>query len=155
MLSDIEQRAVDEKVEQLRWVKDKVCTPQKLAEFITQRRLMWFRENRETLLQKYADLNLEEQAYHILFIEHMKIDPAYSIITRVSPTKIRIDSYNFCPYLIACQQLGLDTKKVCREIGEPSIQNMIQAINPQLRFERNYDNLRPNSNFCEEYIELT
>ncbi len=94
-------------------------------------------------------------AYRIIFLDHMKINPEHSLVKRVSPKKIRIDSYNFCPYLEACVQLGLETKFVCKQINEQSIQKMVEMIHPNLKFSRNYSNIRPfNKHFCEEYIEL-
>ena len=107
------------------------------------------------MLAKYDGLSPEEKAYRIIFLEHMKINPEHSKMVRVSPKKIRMDSYNFCPYLEACERLGLETKSVCKKIGEPSIQRLCEMIHPKLRFSRNYSNIRPgNDAFCEEYIEL-
>jgi len=85
----------------------------------------------------------------------MKIDPLKSKMTRISPTKIRIDSYNFCPYLETVKKLKLDTRCICKKVGEPSIQAMCKMINKKLKFSRNYDNIRPhNKEYCEEYIEI-
>lgn len=107
------------------------------------------------MLKKYKDLPLEEQAWHIIYFDHMKIDPKYSKMTRISSRKIRIDSYNFCPYLEAVKKLKLDTKVICKKVGEPSIQKMCEIIHPKLKFSRNYHNIRPdNKKYCEEYIEI-
>ena len=85
----------------------------------------------------------------------MKINPENSKMIRVSDKKIKIESYNFYPYLEACKQLGLDTKFICKEIGEPSIQQVCEMINPRLKFSRNCQKIRPNHcNFCEEYFEF-
>ena len=106
------------------------------------------------MLFKYNGLSPEEKAYHILYLEHMKINPEHTKVTRVSPTKIKIDSFNFCPYLEACARLEMDTRFVCKEIGEPSVQRFVKEINPYLIFSRNYPHIRPHSpNFCEEFIE--
>jgi len=155
MFSETEQKAIQEKLEQLQKVKEGTLSHKELADLITERRINWIGENLNEMLAKYSGLNPEEQAYRIVFFEHMVINPNHSRMVRVSPRKIRIESYNFCPYLEACQQLDLDTRYVCREIGEPSIQRMIEAINPNLRFSRNYANIRPHNRvFCEECIEL-
>jgi hypothetical protein len=82
----------------------------------------------------------------------MKINPEHLEITKID-NKIKICSYNFCPYLEACNLLNLDTRTVCRQINNESIKKMVKIINPNLRFYRNYDNIRPHSPFCEEYIE--
>ncbi len=155
MFTEIEQKAIEEKLGQLRKVKEGNLSPQGLANLITQRRVGWIQEFLDETLTKYKRLNPEEQAYRIIFLDHMKINPEHSKVVRVSPTKIRVESYNFCPYLQACSQLGFDTRIICKEIGESSIQAMMNFINPNLKFSRNYEDIRPyNKDFCEEYIEL-
>jgi len=155
MFSEAEQIVIEEKLEQLRKIKDGTLSPQELANLITKRRVSWFEENRDWLLRKYSGLPDEEKVWRIICFDYMKINPADSRITRVSSNKIRLDSYNFCPYLEACKELGLDTRYVCKEIGEPSIQIICKMINPKLVFSRNYQNIRPhNLDFCEEYFEV-
>lgn len=155
MFSEIKQEAIREKVELLKKIKDGTMSSKELADLITQRRAAWIEVHLDEMLLKYAGLSPEEQAYRIVFFDHMQINPEHSKMKRISETKIRIDSYNICPYLQACRQLGLETRYVCREIGEPSINKMLAIINPGLKFSRNYDNIRPyNEAFCEEYIEL-
>jgi hypothetical protein len=122
---------------------------------ITERRVSWFKENKKAVLSKYEGLSDEEKAYRIIFLDHMKINPEHSKMIRIGSGRIRIESYNFCPYLEACRKLGLDTRYICKEVGEPSIQRVCQMINPNLKFKRNYQNIRPNAaDFCEEYLEL-
>jgi transposase len=124
-------------------------------EWGTERRVTWIQEHLDEMLAKYDGLSPEKQAYRIVFFDHMRINPEHSKMVRVFPRKIKIESYNFCPYLEASKQLGLETKFVCKEIGEPSIQEIIGRVNPNLRFSRNYQNIRPyNGAFCEEYVEL-
>lgn len=153
--SDIEQNAIDEKFAQLKQVCDGSFSHIQLADAITERRINWLKENLDKMLTKYNSLSPEEQAYCIIYFDHMKINPEHNKIFRISPTKIKIESYNFCPYLEASNQLGLDTRRICKDVGEPSIQKMCEIIHPKLRFSRNYDNIRPhNGAFCEEYIEI-
>jgi len=155
MFSQQEQKAIEEKLEQLTKVKKGILTPQELADLITQRRVLWFEENKKTVLSKYAELPDEEKAYRIIYFDHMKINPEHSKMSRIGNGKIRIESYDFCPYIEACRKLGLDTRFVCKDIGEPSIQRVSELINPNLKFRRNYQNIRPhNCNFCEEYFEF-
>jgi hypothetical protein len=150
-----EKRAILEKYYQLRSVKQGMCSAEELANQITERRVEWISKN---LRRKkiYSGKPLLELAYDVIFLDHMKINPDHSHTQLISENKLIITSENFCPYLEACRMLGLDTRYVCREIGEPSIQEMLRIIDPKLRFSRNYQNIRPyNRNFCEEYIELT
>jgi hypothetical protein len=155
MFSAEEREAIQQKTRQLRKVREGTWTKEELARRITERRMRWMEERKEEMLEKYKHLSPEEQAHRIVLLEHMGINPAHLVVSRVSENKIRIDSHNFCPYLEACAELGLDTRQVCKEIGEPSIQKMMQDIHPKLRFSRNYRNIRPsNGRYCEEYIEL-
>ncbi len=149
-----QQKAIEEKIEQLQKIIDRTLSPQGLADLITKRRVEWIRKNRKEMLAKYDKLNPEEQTYRILCFDHMRINPEHIKMTRISPTKIRIDSYNPCPYLEACNQLDLDTRFVCKKIGEPSVQRFCEIINPDIKFSRNYQNLRPHTPFCEEYFEV-
>lgn len=155
MFSHEEQKAIEDKLEQLGKVKNGLLKPQELAMSITKRRIAWLKENKKDVLAKYAGLPDEEKAYRILYFDHMKINPEHSKLTKISDGKIKIESWSFCPYLEACKKLGLDTKFVCREIGESSCQKFCEMINPRIKFSRNYKNIRPYSNFCEEYFEIT
>jgi hypothetical protein len=155
MFSEAEQIAIREKTRQLKSVQEGKTTPKELDAQITQRRLDWIEENLETMLKKYGHLPPEEQAFNIIFFDHMGINPDHVKMTRISETKIRTDSYSFCPYLEACSSLNLDTKVVCKEMLEVSVKKMVKVIHPKLEFSRNYSNLRPYQDFCEEYIEFT
>lgn len=155
MFSEAEKKAIDEKLGQLSMLKTRVLSPEALKEIITIRRVNWMKDNLEEMLAKYKGLKPEVQAYNIVFFDHMKINKEHSKMKRLSPTKIRIESHNFCPYLQACKKLELDTRYICKEIGEPAIQKMIKIINPKLVFSRDYENIRPyNGSYCEEFIEL-
>jgi hypothetical protein len=153
MFSISEQKAIKEKLNQLRRIKQGTLTPLELSELITKRRVNWMGKNQQTL-RNDRSLNIDELAYNIIFFDHMNINPEFSRIKRISPNKIQICSYNFCPYLEACGILGLDTRIICKEIGEPSIQKMISLINPNLKFSRDYNHIRPYTPFCKEYIEI-
>jgi hypothetical protein len=62
--------------------------------------------------------------------------------------------WNACPTLDACVKLGLDTRVVCRYAYHQPVQVFLNAIDPNLRFERNYTCLRPYAPYCEEIIQL-
>ena len=148
----IEQAAIEEKISQLQKVKNGSMTPKELAAKITERRVNWMIANLH-LLEKYSHLPPEEMAHRIICLEHMNINPGHSKVRRIEEGVIRINSYNFCPYLIACRELEMDTRFVCKEIGEPSIIEMCKLINPNLTFLRDYTQLRPHfPHFCREYI---
>ena len=59
-----------------------------------------------------------------------------------------------CPTLEACKKLGLDTREICRKAYQKPVQEFLKHINPRLRFDRNYESIRPQAAYCEEIIEL-
>lgn len=74
----------------------------------------------------------------------------------VEHTKKRLVTrwWNSCPTLDACRKLGLDTREVCKKAYQKPVQEFLGYINPRLRFNRNYDCIRPYTAYCEEIIEL-
>jgi hypothetical protein len=62
--------------------------------------------------------------------------------------------WNPCPTLDACKKLGLDTREVCKKAYQKPVQEFLRYINPRLRFDRNYECIRPYAAYCEEIIEL-
>jgi hypothetical protein len=62
--------------------------------------------------------------------------------------------WNPCPTLEACKKLGLDTREVCKKAYQKPVQEFLKYINPKLRFDRNYECVRPHAAYCEEIIEL-
>jgi hypothetical protein len=154
MATKEQEDAIGRKVEFLKKIRDGVIDVQEMLEYDTARRVKWMEEHKEEMLKKYEGLPPDEQAFRIICLEHMKIDPKDQKMTRITEKKIRVDSYNFCTYLEACKRLGMDTRKVCKEIGEPAIQAMLEVLNPKLRFSRNYKNIRPYCSYCEEYVEI-
>ncbi|MCL5093583.1 MAG: hypothetical protein M1355_00380 [Patescibacteria group bacterium] len=149
-----EQKAIEEKVGFLKIYLEGKLSLQDLADLNIKRRLSWIRKNKK-IINKYKDLSLLETAHKVLYLEHMKINPEYSIVKKLSPKKLRIKSYNFCPYLEACKLLNLDTRIICKEFGEPSINLFVKEIHPSLKFSRTYkDKIRPCCDYCEEFIEL-
>ena len=146
-----QQKAIEEKTKQLREILDGTLNPKELAQSITQRRLEWLAKNRILLR---TDLPLLESTLRLLIYNHMGVEEGIST-EMISANLLRIESRNFCPYLEACQWLGMDTRFVCKEIGEPSIIAFFHEINPHLDFYRNYDKIRPYSDYCEEFLEAS
>lgn len=143
----------EEKIQELSNIKDRVLTTPELVYILSKRKLVWFNEHKKDLLDKYKDLTPEEKAYRIVFLDYMGIDEKHLNIQRISKNKIRILSKNPCPFLEACYEVGLPTDYVCKHINEAPIQELVSQIHPKLQFSRNYDNIRPNHNHCEEFIE--
>ncbi len=80
--------------------------------------------------------------------------PMNGILVEVQPDRLVSRWWNVCPTLNACQKLGLDTCEVCRKAFHRPVQVFLEAVDPGLLFDRNYDALRPHTPYCEEIIWL-
>ena len=124
-------------------------------EFIHQellkKRLGWYEQNKDRLELKGPDVR---KAYTLLLIRYMGLNQEEVPVVYEDERKIVWRSYNFCPVLEACKRLGMDTREVCKKAEEKSVQDLISRINPNLRFSRNYEKIRPYEKYCEETIEL-
>jgi hypothetical protein len=69
-------------------------------------------------------------------------------------TKIVARWWNRCSTLEACKALGLHTREICRKAYHRLVQEFLSSLHPGLRFERNYEALRPCVPYCEEIIVL-
>ncbi|MFA5776577.1 MAG: hypothetical protein WC988_03435 [Patescibacteria group bacterium] len=133
----------------------KIGLEQALAEWaneIASRRLAWFKQNRDCLTRlKGTEVR---KGFQLVMLEYMGINPKEIPIVKETKTKITWHAHDFCPYFEAIQQIGLDTRIVCKFATEKPCQALLDAYNPKLRFSRNYQKIRPNASFCEETIEL-
>ena len=116
----------------------------------TERRIRWFQK-------RYRDadrpiLPSPSTAYELLFFEYMGLSREDLPVIAESEDKIVWLSHNRCQTLEACTALGLDTRTVCRDIYEKSTQALVSQIDPQLRFGRSYDEIRPYAGHCKEWI---
>ena len=120
----------------------------------SQKKVEWARKNLESLERKYNGVPLLEKVFNIIYLDHLTCDRKDFELTYVAPNKLQILSRNFCPYLVACEDLNLDTRYICKVTGEQSFQVLAREIDKDVLFYRNYENIRPHSDFCEEYLEL-
>jgi len=123
-----------------------------LADRITEGRLAWLKQNRDCLDR--LEGTEVRKGFQLVLFEYMGIPLEEVPVIEETETKITWRSYNFCPYLEAITALGMDTRDVCKHATESPVQVLLNALNPRLRFSRNYDKIRPYSNYCEETIEL-
>jgi hypothetical protein len=123
-----------------------------IHEELDRKRQAWWEANRDTLR---LEGSLPRQAYTMFLLRHLGLDPAEVPVVYEDERRIVWRSFNFCSMLEACVRLGLDTRQVCREGAEESVQRLIVRLDPRLRFSRNYvDGIRPHAPYCEESIEL-
>lgn len=148
MLDLENERRVYRKIEQLR---NCAGDYQQLHSSLKEKRLRWWEENKDRL---NLTGSLPRQAYTLVLLEYMKIDPSEVPVVYEDEKRIVWESYNFCPILEACQREGLDTRTVCKEGMEESVQDLISCLNPNLRFTRDYENLRPYGKCCRETVWL-
>ena len=145
---NIKEQKIQKKIKEIRECKGDY---QKIHKRLKKKRLSWWKENKDGLNLKGF---LPRQAYEILFFEYMKLNPKEVPVIYEDNKKIIWQSFNFCPVLEACKKLKLDTRIVCKEGFEESVQDFIFCINPKLKFFRNYRIIRPYEKYCEESIEL-
>jgi len=115
------------------------------------RRVGWFNENHESF--DFIDDDILATGYRLLLKRFNTTEEEVPIVER-SDRKIVFHSGNFCPTLEACKILGLDTRAICKKLNESSTDTLIKLIDPQLRFSRNYEKLRPYTEYCEEMISI-
>lgn len=143
------RKDVRSEIERLRHADDDVLRV--LNEDSVRRRTTWFAENRERF--GFLSGDLPESGYRLL-LERFRITPDDAPVVAKEENRIVFHSMNFCPTLEACKILGLDTRYVCKRLNENATEQLLQQIDPRLRFSRNYEKLRPYSEYCEETITL-
>jgi hypothetical protein len=93
--------------------------------------------------------------YQLFYKIYLGIEaPKDGEIAEQSDQHITIRWWNSCPTLVACEKLGLDTKQICKKAYHKPVQEFLMQLNPDLRFGRNYDCIRPYAPYCEETIYL-
>ncbi len=116
---------------------------------IAQKRINWIRHN---LPPERRERPSPRQAFEWLFFDNMGLAPEELPVVSETDTEIIWRSLNPCPTLEATRELGLDTRQVCRAINEKSTQAFLSELDPQLRFFRSYEEIRPYSDDCLERI---
>lgn len=147
-MNDKEERRIQDKIEQIRRSRGDY---RKINEELKQKRLAWWEANKDRL---NLIGSLPRQAFEMVLFEYMGIDPKDIQVVYEDERKITWRSFNFCPILEACQRLGLDTRIICKEGNEESVQDFISCLSPKLRFSRSYEKIRPHAEYCEETFEL-
>jgi len=113
------------------------------------RRMKWFDENKDSF--DFISHDLLDSAYRLL-LERFRIGPEEAPVVSRTDRQIVFHSMNFCPTLEVCKILNLDTRYVCKRLNEDSTDTLIKQIDGGLKFSRNYEKLRPYTDYCEEMI---
>ncbi len=118
---------------------------------VSEKRLVWYEENKNSPNLEGTDVR---KAYTLLLLK-IGINPDEAPVVYEDEKKIIWRSFNWCPVLEVCKRYNFDTREVCKKGWEKPVQALIEKINPNLRFFRNYEKIRPHAEYCEETIELT
>jgi tRNA(adenine34) deaminase len=123
-----------------------------LERCVTNKRTAWLAQNLPGLQRSGDPI---DDAFAAFYGSYLGISPPEDgeVVER-TPDRLVTRWWNPCPTLDACQKLGLDTREVCRKAYHQPVQVFLSRIDPRLRFERNYDALRPHTPYCEEIITL-
>ncbi len=142
--------AIEEEIEHLRNADDKILN--QLNGDSVRRRTEWFQENKGNF--DFITDDLLHSGYRLL-LERFHITPNEAPVIKKTDQEIVFHSMNFCPTLEACKILGLDTRYVCKRLNETSTDALLKQIDCRLKFTRNYDKLRPYTEYCEEMIYIS
>ena len=142
-------RAVRKEIDRLRGADR--AELEKQAEALSARRLKWYSENQSRLNTDSKD---DIGSAYQLFLTKLGISAKDAPVISQDDKKLVLHSSNFCPTLEACKILNLDTRFVCRHLSEKPTTDLLRQLNPKLRFTRNYEKLRPYSDYCEEIIQI-
>lgn len=122
------------------------------AEQIKKRRLEWFNQHKDELKLEGTEVR---KGFQLVLFEYMGIKPEEVPIIEETETKITWRAYDFCPYYEAIKNLELDSKTVCKFATEMPVQVLLDAFKPgKFHYSRNYEKIRPYTEYCEETIEL-
>lgn len=123
-----------------------------LERCVTDKRIAWL-EQTLPVLQRTG--NAIDDAFTAFYESYLGVSPPHDgeIVER-TPARMVTRWWNPCPTLDACQKFGLDTREVCWKVYHRPVQAFLKSIHPQLRFDRNYDALRPHTPYCEEILTL-
>jgi tRNA(Arg) A34 adenosine deaminase TadA len=120
---------------------------------VAAKRCAWLERERPRLTARLADQPLRpRRAFELLFFDYMGLAERDLPILADTPSEIAWSSENPCLTLDACGRLGLDTRVVCRRVYEKPTQAFLSAIDPELRFVRDYRTIRPHAPACRERI---
>jgi len=123
-----------------------------LEKCVTEKWLSWLDKNLKTLNKKE---DIIEDAYRIFYKGYLGISaPKDGEIIEKTDKKLVTRWRNHCPILEACEKLGLDTREVCKKAYHKPAQVFLSKIDPRLKFNRNYNHIRPHAPYCEEIIIL-
>jgi hypothetical protein len=123
-----------------------------LERCVSAKRLAWLKDHLPQFVRTGHALR---DGYRLFYTEYLGLSvPEGGEIVAQTEREIIMRWWNPCPTLEACVRLGLDTRVICRRAYHRPVQELLAHLDPRLRFERNYEALRPYAPYCEERIVL-
>ena len=123
-----------------------------LEQCVIEKRLAWLQANIGEVIDENDPLL---EGYQWFYKKYLGVSiPEDGEIVEHTGKRIIMRWWNPCPTLEACKKLGLDTREVCKKAYQRPVQEFLQHIHPKLHFDRNYENIRPYADYCEEIIVL-
>jgi hypothetical protein len=113
------------------------------------KRVEWYNENAKDV--PFIGNDKLYSAYRLLLCR-FGIGQEEAPVIEKNDREVVFHSKNFCPTLEACKILGLDTRYICKHYNEESTDSLIKQVDKSLAFQRNYEKIRPYSEYCEERI---
>lgn len=121
-----------------------------LEQFVIENRLNWIKQNYKIIKKRKGTIN---DAMEIFYRLNQGLDFKDAKVVKKTDKILITRWHNFCPVLEACKALKLDTREICKKIYDRPNQIFLSRVNPRLAFRRNYKQVRPYSDYCEEIIE--
>lgn len=123
-----------------------------LEQCVIEKRQEWLDQNLISIERSGDPL---EDAYRAFYEQYLGVSiPEGGEMVEKDGCKLVMRWWNACPTLETCKALGLDTREICKKVYHKPVQEFLRRIDPHLRFDRNYDALRPYTPYCEEMIIL-
>lgn len=123
-----------------------------LGQCVIEKRSAWLKANLDETVHENDPVTA---GYKWFYEKYLRVSvPKDGEIIEHTEKRMVMRWWNPCPTLEACKKLGLDTRTVCKKAYEKPVQEFLKHIHPKLRFDRNYENIRPHADYCEEIILL-
>jgi hypothetical protein len=122
-----------------------------VEKIVKRKKLNWLKKNKNKV--KY-EKSLIDQAIDVFIKCYFKVDIKDIEIIKKNGRKLIMRWRIYCPVLEACEILNLNTRVVCKRAYERPAQEFLNKISPRLRFSRDYEQIRPYAEYCEETIEV-
>jgi tRNA(Arg) A34 adenosine deaminase TadA len=124
-----------------------------MATSLMEKRMVWLDRNlpEKSVYEQFTPRDV----FNLLFFDKIELKPEELPVIKESENEIIWQSYNRCSLLEACHSIELDTRKVCRTVTEKATQAFVSRVNPQFRFHRSYEEIRPYAEYCREHIIRT